>query len=1128
MKINKSNKGQQIIAAAVMGMNIVNSLSPLALTVKADVPASYAKVDLKPLEYSALPIAMQAAENLLFAKAEAQPIIVDSGITTSVSNISSGENMSVLNGGSGLARGLYGSQSIFSGGYGSAETVADGGVQIVSSGGSGDINLGRDNGTQIIYGKGSGKALNSGGTQIVTGDGGSGKVWHINNGGKQIISDGGFGSAEVINGFPGSGGEQVINGGSGRAGDVYGTQIINSGYGSASNINKQGSQIINGGQGAVSNINSSGTQIVNGGNGTVSKINDGGTQIVNKGNGRVDDIYNGGTQIINGGYGSVWYINSGGVQIINSGIGAAQSIVNGGTQIVSSGYVSAAYVKGGTQIIYDGIVSGTYIENNGTQVVNGGTGQSFEIKNNGTQLINGGLGSVGSLKNGGIQIINNGGTGSANHIFSGATQTVENGYGYAGWIRNGGEQIVNNGSGFAFAADGGTQVVNNEGKGYIVATSFNNGTQIINSGGSGFIGSGFLSNSSIQIINDGAYGFVDSLYSDGTQEIKSGGSGVVNYIHIWGEQIVREGAYGTAFYISDAGKQIVKGGTGYATNLTDPYGGEQRIEAGYGEVETIAGKGHQDIYGGTGVVKNLSKAIVSGNTYMGLQNVRGGTAMDTVINGGAQIIESGAAYNTTLNEGVISYRNPDAKVSGVNMNGGVYTLGADAGKYTIDGKFNFNGGTFDMAKRVYGLDYYQKFEDIFTQTHTYEQVKIADFEGSGGNFIFNTDLVTDTDGDKITISNSAEGTTAYVQISDESKFNNTTVTGNHALLLIKDTTGNATFIGKELNEGGLFTIIPTVENGLAIGKAENEWYLTHIVKKINNDTQVLVESTDNAYAMWRNTNDSLRSRLGELHMLPKNHDTDGAWVRYIGGEYEGLGFESNYNLYQLGYDKIYNNKSIYGFALEKGGGNATYEFGSSEDDLFTASLYGTWLSDDGGYTDIVAKIGNFDTKINSYGDFPDNADYSHNAYSLSIEYGKQIQLNDHGTYIEPQVQFIAGRLDGADYVTERGTKIQIDGINSYIGRLGLMLGHHTPDGNDVYVKANILHEFGGEGKLSMMAANGEILDMEKDYSDTWFELAVGTNIKIGHNSYFYGDIARGFSGDIDKKWQINAGFRFEF
>ena len=280
--------------------------------------------------------------------------------------------------------------------------------------------------------------------------------------------------------------------------------------------------------------------------------------------------------------------------------------------------------------------------------------------------------------------------------------------------------------------------------------------------------------------------------------------------------------------------------------------------------------------------------------------------------------------------------------------------------------------------------------------------------------------------------------------------------------------------------------------------------------------------------MWRNTNDSLRKRLGELHMLPKNPDTDGVWARYIGGEFEGQGFEGQYNLYQLGYDKTDNEKSIYGFALEKGGGNATYEFGSGEDDLFAGSLYGTWLADDGSYTDLVAKIGRFDTEINSYGDFPDSADYSHNAYSLSIEYGKNIKLNEHGTYIEPQVQFIAGRLDTMDYTTDRGQKVRVDGVNSYIGRVGFMIGQHTPDGNDVYFKANMLHEFGGEGSINMLAANGEVLSMDKDYGDTWFELGIGTNIKLGHASYFYGDIERGFSGDIDKKWQINAGLRFEF
>ena len=458
-------------------------------------------------------------------------------------------------------------------------------------------------------------------------------------------------------------------------------------------------------------------------------------------------------------------------------------------------------------------------------------------------------------------------------------------------------------------------------------------------------------------------------------------------------------------------------------------------------------------------------------------------------------------------------------------------LNADNGTYKIaDLNFtggtidNFTGGTIDMTK----------VPDDVQVKQTYEKLNIENISGNGGTFKLNTDLASETDGDFINVKASDEGTTAYVQVSDASLFNNTMVTGNKKLLIATDgsgtagSAGNLTIIGQELNNGGFWEVTPIITNGEKLGLNHNDWYLTTFTKEVNNDTQVLLESTDNAYAMWRNTNDSLRKRLGELHMLPKNPDTDGVWARYIGGEFEGQGFDGQYNIYQLGYDKTDNAKSIYGFALEKGGGNATYEFGSGEDDLFAGSLYGTWLADDGSYTDLVAKIGRFDTEINSYGDFPDSADYSHNAYSLSIEYGKNIKLNEHGTYIEPQVQFIAGRLDTMDYTTDRGQKVRVDGVNSYIGRVGFMIGQHTPDGNDVYFKANMLHEFGGEGSINMLAANGEVLSMDKDYGDTWFELGIGTNIKLGHASYFYGDIERGFSGDIDKKWQINAGLRFEF
>ena len=145
-----------------------------------------------------------------------------------------------------------------------------------------------------------------------------------------------------------------------------------------------------------------------------------------------------------------------------------------------------------------------------------------------------------------------------------------------------------------------------------------------------------------------------------------------------------------------------------------------------------------------------------------------------------------------------------------------------------------------------------------------------------------------------------------------------------------------------------------------------------------------------------------------------------------------------------------------------------------------------------------------------------------------MEYGRTFELDEEkGLFIEPQAQLIWGRLNGSDYITDRNTKVDIDGLNSFIGRLGVA-GKRTGDGNDVYLKASLLHEFSGKRDLHLRSANGEVMDVSNDYGDTWFELGLGTNISLSKNSHFYGDIERSFGADIKKKWQLNAGFRFEF
>lgn len=421
-------------------------------------------------------------------------------------------------------------------------------------------------------------------------------------------------------------------------------------------------------------------------------------------------------------------------------------------------------------------------------------------------------------------------------------------------------------------------------------------------------------------------------------------------------------------------------------------------------------------------------------------------------------------------------------------------------------------------------------------THGADTLIVSDYSGEDGNFIMDTDLNSQLNGDKITIVSAATGTT-YVQVKDASLVNGVEVIGNKNLLLITDASENAKFAGKNLNAGGLWDVTPTIKNGLeavdaagnSVGSA-NEWYLTKLEKVINNDTETLLDAADSSYALWRNTNDSLRQRLGDLRYRNDKTDGDGIWARYTGGRFGSGDFAGRYNMYQLGYDKADNAKSTYGFAIDSGTGRSDYSFGSGKDKLWAGSLYGTWYGEGGSYTDVVARVGQFDTDIKSYGDYPDKANAKSHAYSLSVEYGKTIELNKQaGTFIEPQVQFIAGSLGSSSYTTDRGNNVYLGGINSYIGRIGFIAGQKTPDGNDVYFKANVLKEFGGSNRdIHMLAANGETLSTSKDYADTWFELGLGANIKLGKTSHFYGDIERSFGADIQKKWQVNAGVRFEF
>ena len=436
-----------------------------------------------------------------------------------------------------------------------------------------------------------------------------------------------------------------------------------------------------------------------------------------------------------------------------------------------------------------------------------------------------------------------------------------------------------------------------------------------------------------------------------------------------------------------------------------------------------------------------------------------------------------------------------------------------------------NGGTVDMQ-------YNQHYQDLHVGT----------FSGNGGLFLMKSDLASQTDGDKVTIDSAAAGSTGVISVYDRSLATGSEVTGARHLLMVTDSSKNATFTGSALNTGGLWEITPTIQQGGTFTDADgntvgnpSEWYLASVQKTINKDTKPLIDAGDNTYGLYRMSVDTLRQRLGDLRYRNRSEDKYDVWARNRNGRFAGNGYDSKYNFFQVGVDTMPDAKSAYGFLVERGVASPEYEKGNGMNHTLAGAAYATWLGDHGDYTDIVAKMGRNDATVHTFGEYPDSAQYRAKERSLSVEYGRKMELGEKGYFIEPQLQLVMGHLNSNSYTTSRGTHVFEDSFDSSIGRVGFVFGKKNTNNKmpyDFYMKASVLHEFGGDRNYTMNRMNAEgdteHLDGKYSYGDTWFELGLGSNVKVNEHTNFYADVEKSFASDFNKKWQFNAGINWSW
>ena len=395
-----------------------------------------------------------------------------------------------------------------------------------------------------------------------------------------------------------------------------------------------------------------------------------------------------------------------------------------------------------------------------------------------------------------------------------------------------------------------------------------------------------------------------------------------------------------------------------------------------------------------------------------------------------------------------------------------------------------------------------------------DAVNIENLKGNGGTI--NTDSVSN----KLSIENKAADTSLTVNGTKE--VTDAIASGNASLQDLAD-------VVKSNDKSAADSVTSDANDIIGGYSAEvdsNGKVLANTVKTVENTTNRAISDMANISLMtWRQENNDMNKRLGELRDSKGEH---GAWVRMARGEskYGSQNVKNQYNYYQVGYDEKLSTNTNWtvGVALTRTEGNSTFARGTGENKHTGLAIYGSYLSDNGSFVDLIARYARMDNDYSTIGAGVGDASYETNGYSLSAEYGKRF-TKDNGFWIEPQVELTYGTVGSVDYLTSKGARVHQDSVDSLVARLGFSLGKDIKQGN-VYVRASYLYDFDGETKATMSGAGAA--SFEQDLGGGWWEVGVGTNLNLSEATHLYFDVEKTFGGNVATPWQWNAGVRWSF
>lgn len=657
----------------------------------------------------------------------------------------------------------------------------------------------------------------------------------------------------------------------------------------------------------------------------------------------------------------------------------------------------------------------------------------------------------------------------------------------------------------------------------------------------------------------------------GTKQGSSGQISVGDKATIWTEGDESFAVYGihadSTLYVGKDAEISTQGDKASAVrggNITKVYdftaaGGKITIDEG-AEIKTLGDQSHGvDARYDDGTLIELKKdAVITtvGSESHGVTALAGGTVI---------LQDAAVTVDSTKDAYAFSAEGKDSDTAAVSTitGSGVYNIvgdirAADGGILTLDlaegsrfeGKAVLDSGndsqsTLTMAKnslwtltgnsRLNSLQNEQSVIDMTGDNKAFSTLSVETLTGNGGTIIMDIDGSQVDASDKIYVTGDFSGSQT-LSLKEINGLDSDPGIGQAAEnTVLASVNGSGTFTADD-QEGTLYwQRYELGQKDSAASGYTTDWYLKGITNLNLPTTSVeaIAASGALAYHTWRD-HDQLLQRLGDLRQ--HGREEEGVWVRVKGGKLsrsDQFEFENKYTQYELGYDQKLKSTPAYtryaGISFSYLDGDSSYSSGSGENKVKALNIYGTQIGAKGHYLDLVLKYSQLDNDFKVF-DTSGNkitGDYDQNGLSISAEYGRKNNLKNNW-YIEPQAQLTFGRLRGTDYTTSNGIRVDQDGIDSFVGRIGFNIGKDINEKTNIYLKANLMHEFGGGYNASMVDASGTKARLDRDFDDTWFEYGLGAAVQTGKNNYFYVDVERSAGSDYKKDWQWNVGARWSF